>query len=86
LDIIRQAAVGLSHLHANGVIHRDVRAVNFLVASKEPLSVKITDFGLSHTLENDAAKEYVFSKTSGPIGQFAVVPLGMTLWLRSSQV
>lgn len=67
LEVIRQAGTGLAHLHANGIIHRDVRAVNFLVASEKPLRVCITDFGLSHVMVSGSEKDYV-TGIKGPRG------------------
>lgn len=54
-----QLVQGLSFLHGRGVVHRDVKLENVLVASQKrayasgPLlySVKITDFGLSRLLD-----------------------------------
>eukprot|EP00929_Paragymnodinium_shiwhaense_P113401 TRINITY_DN81692_c0_g1_i1.p1 TRINITY_DN81692_c0_g1~~TRINITY_DN81692_c0_g1_i1.p1 ORF type:complete len:743 (-),score=165.22 TRINITY_DN81692_c0_g1_i1:106-2334(-) len=51
--VLRQLADGLAFLHSQGVIHRDLKLENVLVASErreKPLvlyTVKITDFGLS---------------------------------------
>ncbi|EYC02570.1 hypothetical protein Y032_0099g3186 [Ancylostoma ceylanicum] len=47
------AAKGLEYLHANDCIHRDVAARNCLVHNGE---VKISDFGLSRELSNEAKK------------------------------
>jgi serine/threonine protein kinase len=48
LTVIRQVVAGLHHLHRLGILHRDVRAANVLVASLDPLRVVLADFGLSH--------------------------------------
>ena len=40
----------MHHLHALGIIHRDFRASNILVASIQPLCVVVSDFGVSHRL------------------------------------
>lgn len=45
LDYIRQAAVGLSYAHENGVVHRDVKPANLLLDKKGV--VKILDLGLA---------------------------------------
>ncbi len=46
LEYARQAALGLSHAHGRGVIHRDVKPSNLLLAS-DGRGVKVTDFGLA---------------------------------------
>ena len=45
IDIIGQAARGLAHAHASGLIHRDVKPANLLVGEKD--TVKILDLGLA---------------------------------------
>lgn len=54
LDVLHQVLLGVSALHAQGVIHRDLKPSNILLAraaSGGPL-VKITDFGISRWLED----------------------------------
>jgi eukaryotic-like serine/threonine-protein kinase len=48
MDILAQAAAGLHAAHAAGLVHRDIKPSNIMVAPGNV--VKITDFGLSHTL------------------------------------
>ena len=45
LDIIRQAAEGLSYIHSRGIIHRDFCPKNILLSQNG--EVKIIDFGLA---------------------------------------
>ena len=47
LSICVQLASGLQHLHACGVLHRDLKSDNALVQSVTPLIVKWADFGCS---------------------------------------
>lgn len=49
----RQVFSGLSYLHRNNVTHRDIKPDNILIASEEPLLVKISDFGLSKMVQQD---------------------------------
>ena len=48
MDIVAQVAAGLQDAHAAGLVHRDVKPANIMLAPGGV--VKITDFGLSHTL------------------------------------
>ncbi len=50
LDILRQVVAGVRHLHRLGILHRDLRAANVLVASLDPMQVMLTDLGVAHLL------------------------------------
>lgn len=56
LEILRQVACALQHAHQHGVVHRDVKMENILVASDGPQRdvVKLCDFGQSRPLRNQA--------------------------------
>jgi serine/threonine protein kinase len=45
-DFIRQAALGLQHAHERGLVHRDVKPHNLLVAA-DGTTVKLLDMGLA---------------------------------------
>ena len=48
-EIVRQAAIGLSHAHSQGMVHRDVKPGNLLISfmdDGQPM-VKVLDLGLS---------------------------------------
>lgn len=46
-QITRQVLHALYYLHQRGVTHRDIKPDNILIASRDPLIVKLSDFGLS---------------------------------------
>ncbi|CUM68210.1 uncharacterized protein PRCAT00005931001 [Priceomyces carsonii] len=54
-NFIRQVLIGLSYLHGEDIIHRDIKGANILIDIKG--TVKISDFGISKKLNNDADNE-----------------------------
>ncbi len=55
LDIVVQVARALSHAHARGVIHRDLKTENIMLVPQddEPDLVKLVDFGIARMVETD---------------------------------
>jgi serine/threonine protein kinase/WD40 repeat protein len=50
-DYMRQAALGLHHAHENGLVHRDVKPSNILLAAQGGV-IKILDLGLARLHES----------------------------------
>ena len=48
MDVVAQAAAGLQAAHARGLVHRDIKPGNLLLASSG--TVKITDWGISQAI------------------------------------
>ena len=46
-EILRQIATATFHSHNHKIIHRDLKLENILIVNKNPLQLKIIDFGLS---------------------------------------
>ena len=51
VGIAEQCVAGLHHLHKLGILHRDFRSANILIAARDPLHVVVADFGVSHQLQ-----------------------------------
>ena len=62
-DFIRQAAAGMQHAHAAGLIHRDIKPGNLLVDAQG--TVKIFDFGLALLDSHEDADEFSLAMIFG---------------------
>jgi serine/threonine protein kinase len=52
-EVIIQVLHGLEYIHKKGISHRDLKPDNILIASKDPIVVKISDFGLAKMVNNE---------------------------------
>lgn len=57
INWMKQIAAGMSHLHAEGIVHKDLAARNVLLTETE--TCKISDLGLSRALNPDTQQHTV---------------------------
>ena len=62
LDWSRQIAHGVNYLHANKIVHRDLKSPNILISDNNVL--KISDFGTSKQMSNRRSQAMSFIGTS----------------------
>jgi serine/threonine protein kinase len=55
-------AEGMSYLHRQRIIHRDLKSHNLLV--DEQWTVKVADFGYAKPLERDQSAAYVYHSSA----------------------
>jgi serine/threonine protein kinase len=81
---VRQAALGLQHIHEKGLVHRDIKPSNLFLASKTE-SIKILDLGLARC--QPVAQEALVGLESQttPLTKFGGVLLGTPDYLAPEQ-
>ncbi|XP_050081134.1 eIF-2-alpha kinase GCN2 [Anopheles maculipalpis] len=81
--LFREIVEGLSHIHQQGMIHRDLKPVNIFLDSRD--QVKIGDFGLATTsilaLQNQAHQNGTPDATSSDIGYSLTGKVGTALYV-----
>ncbi len=71
-EVARQAAVGLQHANENGLVHRDVKPSNLMLAATPDAAptVKILDMGLTLLDDRNASRDSELTVTDQVIGTF----------------
>ncbi|KAM9717881.1 calcium/calmodulin-dependent protein kinase type II delta 1 chain isoform 15-T15 [Menidia menidia] len=63
---IQQILESVNHCHLNGIVHRDLKVKNLLLASKlKGAAVKLADFGLAIEVQGDQQAWFGFAGTPG---------------------
>ena len=51
IDVIKQIMAGISYLHSQDIVHRDIKPGNILAASENPIRILLADFDVSKCLD-----------------------------------
>ena len=65
VELMRQVALGLERAHAAGLVHRDLKPDNIFVVERDPLLVKLLDFGIAKRLEVDTVDSMQLASVAG---------------------
>jgi serine/threonine-protein kinase len=83
VDYVLQACAGVAEAHARGIIHRDLKPGNLFLTQRAdgtPL-VKVLDFGISKTTEQDSQADEVERSLTGPAEM-----LGSPMYMSPEQI
>jgi len=69
VEVAAQVLEGLAHAHARGIVHRDVKPSNVLLAEGDGISARLLDFGLAQLAEEES-----LTATGDVPGTLAYVP------------
>jgi hypothetical protein len=69
VETAAQVLEGLAHAHSRGIVHRDVKPSNVLLAEGDELSARLLDFGLAQLAEEES-----LTATGDVPGTLAYVP------------
>jgi tRNA A-37 threonylcarbamoyl transferase component Bud32 len=73
LDVFIEVCLGLGYAHTQGVVHRDIKSSNIMIAQPEkqsqaPVRVKIVDFGIAKVMTTKEAESLNLTRTGEVFG------------------
>ncbi|MBY0524337.1 MAG: serine/threonine protein kinase [Gemmataceae bacterium] len=86
-EYIRQAALGLQHIHERGLVHRDIKPHNLIVSRREGL-VKLADLGLArlpHGVNGEVTAAITAAQSTGTLTPENAMLIGTADYLAPEQ-
>ncbi len=84
LAIAADVCAALDHVHARGVVHRDVKPANILLSKQG--SVKLVDFGIAQRARTTSSEAPEMVTASGRVGEGANDAFGTAAYMSPEQI
>ena len=69
IELLEKVCLAVHHAHQNGILHRDIKPTNIMVAMHDGVAVpKVIDFGIAKALDRPLAQQTLFTRCGDMVG------------------